>query len=138
MKKTVVFIIVLFTVMVSQAYGQHRVNDIKRFDGWYKINIELDLDDNSRYTVTQCYPNGDEYKLSDRERRQLPIWVKIFCIAIFDEIFREQIENLTFDEGGIFMKVMGFTLMIDSSKSDEDILEMLGQEMVNEYKYVDW
>ena len=138
MKKTAVFLIFLFTVMASQVYGQHKVNDIKMHNGWYKISVEMDSDGNSRYIVTQCYPNGDEYKLSDNERKQLPLWVKIFCIGMFDEILKEQMEEMTFNENGIFMRLMGFTLMIDSSKSDEEILELLGQKMVNKYKYRNW
>ena len=138
MKKTVAFLIFLSTVMVSQVYGQHRVNDIKKYNGWYKISIEMVSDGKSRYNVTQCYPNGDEYKISDSERKQLPLWVKIFCIGMFDEVLKGQMEEMTFNEDGIFMRITGFILMIDSSKSDEEILESLGQEMVNKYKYRDW
>jgi hypothetical protein len=125
-------------MVILQIFGQHSVNDIKRYKGWYKINIGMDSDDNSIYTITQCYPNGDEYELNDYERRQLPLWVKVFCVGIFEEALKGQMESMTFNEDGIYMRIMGFTLMIDSSKSDDEILESLDQEMVNKYKYKNW
>jgi len=137
MKKAAVFLIFLFAVTASQVYGQHKVNDIKRYNGWYKMNVEMDSNGNGRFNITQCYPNGEEFKLSDNERRQLPLWVKVFCMAIFDEL-KGQMEELTFNENGIFMKFIGFTLTMDSSKSDEEILELLGQDKVNKYRNRNW
>jgi len=138
MKKAVVFLIFFSIFITSQVYGQHKVNDIKRLNGWYKINVEIVSDGNGRFNVTQCYPNGDEFKLNDDERKQLPLWVKIFCLAMYDEILKAQMEELTFNENGILMKFIGFTLTIDSSKSEEEILELFGQDMVNKYRNKNW
>jgi hypothetical protein len=137
MKKFATFFFLL-SIVILQVYGQHSVNDIKRHKGWYKITIEMDSHDTSIYTVTQCYPNGDEYPLNDNERRQLPLWVKVFCIGIFEEGLKGQMEMMTFDEDGIHMGLRGFTLIIDSSKSDEEILASLGQEMVDKYEHKKW
>jgi hypothetical protein len=136
-KKAVVFIGFAFLV-VSQTYGQHEVNDVRKYNGWYKLNIEADAGGNSRYIITQCYPNGDEYVLSDAERKRLPLWIKVFCIGIYEEGLKGQMDQMTFSENGISMRIMGFTLMIDSERTDEEILEALGQTMVNRYKGSDW
>ncbi|MDR1127718.1 MAG: hypothetical protein LBL20_00255 [Treponema sp.] len=138
MKKIVYFVLVFSTMAVFQAYGQHRVNDIKQYQGWYKINVETGPGDNVLYNITQCYPNGDEYVLNSSERQQLPLYIKVFCIAISEEILKEQMESMTFDEGGIFMRVIGFTFMMDFSKTEDEILESLGKEMVNTYKNKNW
>jgi ribulose bisphosphate carboxylase small subunit len=138
MKKTGCFIIVFSLMAMTQLYSQHRVNDIKQYKGWFKINIESDADDNIHYAITQCYPNGDEYVLNDNERKQLPLFMKVFCIGISEEVLKGQMESMTFNEDGIYMRVVGFTLMIDFSKSDDEILESLGGEMVNKYKYKSW
>jgi ribulose bisphosphate carboxylase small subunit len=138
MKKTIGFVALLFVLFISQAYGQHRVNDIRQYKGWFKINIELDSNDNIQYNIAQCYPNGDEYKLNSNERRQLPLFMKIFCIGISEEVLKGQMESMTFSQDGIYMRMMGFTFIIDFSKSDDEILESLGQEMVNKYKYRNW
>ena len=138
MKRSICFAISLIVLFVSQAHGQHSVNDIKQYNGWFKINIEVDTNDYIQYNIVQCYPNGDEYRLNDNERRNLPLFMKVFCIALSEEVLKGQMESMTFNEDGIFMRVMGFTFIIDFSKSDDEILESLGQEMVNKYKYRDW
>jgi hypothetical protein len=138
MKKTAVVVLFLLSIKATQLYGQHRVNDLKEQNGWYKISVESDANGNSRYTVTQCYPGGDEYRLSDSERRALPVWVKVFCIALFEEVLKGSIDAMSFNEDGIYMKIMGFTLMIDASKSDEELLASMGPETVNHYQYLDW
>ncbi|MDR1353327.1 MAG: hypothetical protein LBK05_08605 [Treponema sp.] len=138
MKKIVYFVLVFSTMAVFQGYGQHRVNDIKQYQGWYKINVETGLNDDVHYNITQCYPNGDEYVLNSSERQQLPLHIKVFCIALSEEILKKQMEDMTFDEGGIYMKVIGFTLMMDFSKTDDEILESFGKEMVNTYKDRSW
>jgi hypothetical protein len=138
MKKAAVFSFLLFLMTISQVYGQHRVNDVKAYNGWYKIEIESDLEGNSRYSITQCYPNRDEYKLSDSERRQLPLWIKVFCIGMYEEILQGQAESMIFDDGGLRMQIQGFILRLDASRTDEEVLESLGQEMVDTFKDRDW
>jgi hypothetical protein len=138
MKKGVCFLIVLFLMAVSQGYGQHSVNDIAQYSGWYKINIELDSSDTIHYNITQCYPNGDEYVLNSSESRQLPLYVKIFCISISEEVLKGQMESMTFNEDGIYMRLVGYTIMIDFSETEDKILETLGEEIVNKYRYSDW
>jgi hypothetical protein len=73
------------------------------YNGWYKINVELDLADKVRFIVTQCYPNGEEYVLSNNERRQLPLYLKVFCIGISEEVLKDRLASMTFDEDGIRM-----------------------------------
>ncbi|MDR0639622.1 MAG: hypothetical protein LBG27_12105 [Spirochaetaceae bacterium] len=138
MKKTAVVVIFLFSIKATCVYGQHRVNDIKNENGWYKISIESDANGHSRYTVTQCYPNGDEYLLSDNERKAAPLWVKVICIALFEEVLEGTMDNLSFAAEGIYVRMMGFILMIDSSKSDEEVLESFEPEQVAKYKDRDW
>jgi hypothetical protein len=96
------------------------------------------MNGNSRYEVTQCYPDGDEYRLSDSERRAVPLWVKVFCIALFEEVLKGSMDAMSFNEDGIYMKIMGFTLMIDASKSDEEILALLESEVIAAYKDINW
>jgi hypothetical protein len=63
-------------------------------------------------------------------------------MVIFDNTLKDQMERMTFNAGGISMKVMGFNLKIDYSRSDEEILVLLskafGQEKVNKYKDSNW
>ncbi|GHV13265.1 hypothetical protein FACS189491_07980 [Spirochaetia bacterium] len=137
MKKTGCFIIVFFLTAMSQLYCQHRVNDIKQYNGWYKIAIESDMYGNIHYTITQCYPNGDEYVLDSNERKQLPLFMKVFCMGI-SEMLNGQMGGMTLDEDGIYMRVLGFIFMIDFSKSDDELLESLGADMVDKYKDMSW
>jgi hypothetical protein len=135
MKKVAFFIACLFST-VTQIYGQHKVNDIKDYNGWYKITIEIGSHDNAQYTVMQCYPNGDEYTLNDDERRQAPLYVKVFCIGMFEQLLKGQAE--IFDRGGIQMKLNGVTLIVNFIRSDEEILSELGEDVVDKYRYEEW
>jgi hypothetical protein len=137
MKKTVVFSVFLFSLAWS-LHGQHQVNDIRAHNGWYKIAVEKGFDGNSLYTITQCYPNGDEYELSDHERRQLPLWVKVFCISLYEETLKGTLGVIDLDEDGIYMEMLGFILMLDASRSDEEMLGSLDKEMVSTYKNKNW
>jgi hypothetical protein len=137
MNKTVYFVVVFFAMAAWQGHGQHKVNDIKQYKGWYKINVETDSNNELCFSITQCYPNGDEYVVSSNERQKLPLHLKIVCIGI-SEILKDQMEALTFNEDGIYMKITGFTFVVDFSMSEEDMLESLGEELVNRYKYSDW
>jgi hypothetical protein len=138
MNKTAAVVIFLLSIKVTPVYGQYRVNDIKNYNGWYKINVESDSNGNARYAVTQCYPNGDEYRLSDNERRDVPLWVKVFCLAMFEEVLMEEMDSMSFSADGIYMRMMGFTLMIDYSQSDEEVLESFEPEVIAKYKNRNW
>jgi hypothetical protein len=135
MKKPIcLFALLFFTVLLS--YGQHRVNDIHEYDGWYKIQFEMDSENVFHYQITQCYPNGDEYELGKNELNQLPLSVKVFCMAISEEI---PIDEMTLDENGIYMRITGFSFIVDFSKIPEDkLLESLGLEIVDRYRDREW
>ncbi|GHV52619.1 hypothetical protein AGMMS49579_10180 [Spirochaetia bacterium] len=138
MKKGGFFIILIFAMAVSHTYGQHRVNDIREYGGWYKINYEMDINGSLHYAISQYYPNGDEYKISSDERKQLPLYMKIFCIALSEELLGPQMLGMTVKQDGYFMQVTGFSFIINFSQSDEEILESLGLEMIIKYQDRDW
>ena len=131
-------VICLVSIGAALVYGQHKVNDVKSSNGWYKVSIEADENGYGQYAVTQCYPNGDEYRLSDDERKKVPLWVKVLCIAMFEKILEGKMDDLSFSMDGIYARMAGFILMIDSSKSDDEILAAFEPEAVAAYKDRDW
>jgi hypothetical protein len=92
------------------------------------------------YIITQCYPNGDEYVVSTIERRQLPLYVKVLCMNLGDELIEAQTQTggMAVDEHGIRMTIVGFTLLLDSQQSENEILDSFGKETVNKYRNRNW
>jgi hypothetical protein len=136
MKKPLCLFALLLFAVLSLTYGQHRVNDIKDHNGWYKIQFETDSKNVFRYKITQCYPNGDEYELRENELNQLPLSMKVFCMAISEQF---PTDEMTVDENDVYMRITGFSFIVDFSKTSEKrLLESFGPEMVDRYRDREW
>jgi hypothetical protein len=135
MKRIILF--TFFSLIALQAYSQHTVNDIAKYNGWFKIQFETS-NGQVQYKISQCYPNGDLYEVPANQRRKLPLYIKVLCIGLVEEVFTEQLGLMTFDEDGVFMQVTGFSFILKITKSEAEILENFGQEMVDKYKNRDW
>jgi hypothetical protein len=76
--------------------------------------------------------------LSDAERQEVPLWVKVFCITFFEEGLKGTMDSLSFGEDGFYMRVAGIILTLDTSKTDEEVLTMIGPEVVDRFKNIGW
>jgi hypothetical protein len=117
-------------------FAQHTVNDLKDGD-WYKLRFEMDSN-KINYFIVQCYPNGDEYVVTPAERSQLPLFMKVFCLALSDELLNGMAQSLSFNEDGVFMQLTGFSFIISFDATEEELLETIGSQIVEQYKDKDW
>jgi hypothetical protein len=123
-------------------FAQHTVNDIARYGGWYQARVEISQSGNIMYYITQCYPSGDEYEVIGTEREQLPLYLKILCMGMVEEGMKDSLnfDEMTFDEDGIFMQLtsFSFTFLFNFSENGAEILNKIGNETVNKYRYRRW
>jgi hypothetical protein len=140
--KRFVSLVGFFLFCAAALSAQHRVNDVKEHQGWFQIEVKIEQSGNISYAVTQCYPNGEEYKVKDSEKEKLPLYLKVFCLVMVDEGFKDSFNfaDMSMNEDGYLMQVtaLSFTLILDFSKPENEILEELGDEVINQYRYRKW
>jgi hypothetical protein len=64
----------------------------------------------------------------------LPGVYESFCLVLVDKFMLSMLDSLTFNEDGIFMQFIGFSFIIAFSKSEEELLESLGDDIADYYK----
>jgi len=144
LKRLYIFIIIFIFIINSLFSQQHSVNDITKYKGWYKVKIEFFQSGNIMYYITQCYPSGDEYEVTGIEREKLPLYLKVLCMGMADEVMKDSFDfnEMSFDEDVFFMQLssfsLTFTFVFNFSKSESEILNEIGNETVNKYRYRRW
>jgi hypothetical protein len=110
--------------------------------GWFKVRVEILQSGNVSYFITQCYPSGEGYNVVGAEREKLPLYLKVLCMGMIEEGLKGSFDfnQMTFDEDGYFMQLDSFSLsfIFKFSKTEKEILNELGDEMVNKYRYRKW
>jgi hypothetical protein len=130
-------------VFPATGYAQHTVNDIAKYGGWYKVKFEIFQSGNVVYSISQCYPDGDEYDVVGDEKEQLPLYLKVLSMAMLEATGIQNsfdFDDMKFEDEGYFMQLtaFSFTFMFDFSKFEAEILEEMGDEILNEYKNRKW
>jgi len=140
MKK--LFFVILIAFCSLSLYSQHRVGDVDHHGGWYKVVIDISNKGGTAYTISQCYPSGAIFDVIGTEREKLPLILKIFCMALVEEYIADafDMEDLSFDEEGIFLEITNFSLSFNFkfSRSEAELLDELGPDIVNEYRNRRW
>jgi len=140
MKKGLLFLAVVFCSV--SLHAQHYVNDVAQYGGWFKVRFDIRQNGKASYFITQCYPSGDEYEVKGPERDKLPLFFKALCMGVVEEAIGGvfDIEDWSFEEDGISIKMtdFSFAIIFKFSKSEEEIVEMMGEDFVNEYKNRKW
>jgi hypothetical protein len=135
-------LLVIFVGVSASLYAQHTINDITEYGGWYKVRVEILPPGNTTYFITQCYPSGDEYDVIGDEKEKLPLYLKVLCMGMIEEGVGNSFDfnEMTFDQEGYFMQLtsFSFTFVFNFSKTDTEILEEIGSETVNKYRYRKW
>jgi len=132
------FFCVLFSILSLSLFAQHKRNDLAKYDEWYKLRFELAADNNIRYVISHCFSSGEEYEISESEHHLLPLYMKIFCLALVDEFMPPMLNSMTYEENGALIKITGFSFIIAFNQTEEELLEALGEDMVERYKDRDW
>lgn len=136
MKRATIFCMMFFCAL--GVFAQHRVNDIAEYGGWFKVRFEQNTRGDMLYFITQCYPDGDEYEVNGPEREALPLHMKIFCIAMSEQVFKDQMASMVMEEDGLYLQVTGFSFIVKFSMTEEEVLDLFGQDMVDLYKDQEW
>jgi hypothetical protein len=136
---TVFVMVFLYSVPL---FAQHTVNDIAKYEGWYKVRIEIFQYDKILFFITQCYPSGEEYDVVGAEREKLPLSLKVLSIGMIEDSLKNSFDfkEMTFNEHGFFMQLtsFSFTCIFKFSKTETELLKELGDEMVNKYRHKKW
>lgn len=136
------FCVLVFIFSSALSYAQHTVNDIKNYNGWYEVKFEILQSEKILYNITQCYPSGDRYEVIGNEREKLPLYLKVLVMGMVDEGMKDSFDfdEMTFDENGVFMRMtsFSFTFVFNISKTEEEILNEIGADMVNKYRLRKW
>jgi hypothetical protein len=141
MKKA--FFFMLIVLCSFSAFAQHRVNDIKQYGGWYKVTMEITSTGKTSYFITQCYPSGEEHAVTGADREKLPLYMKVLCMGLVDEVISDSfggITDMTFESDGMFLEVttLSFTFTFKTTNSDEEMLVKFGEETVEQYRNRSW
>ena len=141
MKKNYFILMVLSIIFTFSVFAEHAVGDVRQHQGWYVVRLEIHPLGNVMVYVTQCYPSGDEFEIIGNERERLPLYVKVLCLSLLDEIKGSfDFDELTFEEEGLFFQMTSFSLtfVFNFTMPDEEILLILGDQMVNRYRHIRW
>lgn len=139
-----VFFVFLGLCFSFSLYAQHTIGDVRQYEGWYSIKVEIHQTGTS-ISITQRYPSGEELEVIGDDRYKLPLYVKIFSLVLMEELFDELFgdiifEGLTFEEDGFFMRLNGFSFSFDIgfTISEEEILDDFTEEELYRFRNMRW
>jgi len=141
MKKELFLIGFLTLIALATLYSQHTVGDVREHGGWYSVRFEFNRDGNSAIFVTQKYPSGETYEIIGDERENLPLYLTIFALGLFEELEGSfDFDEMAFSENGLLMQMTNFsvTFIFCFSMPEEEILSELENEMLERFRYLRW
>ena len=136
------FCLIVMTLVSVSLHAQHTVNDVAKYGGWFKVKIEISQSGKVFYFITQCYPSGEEYEVVGAKREELPLYLKVLCMTMMEGFVKDtfDFDDMIFEEEGYFIQLdsFSFTMIFKFSKSEAEILDEIGDELVNQFRYKRW